>query len=157
MAGDTLITIVGNLTTDPELRFTPSGAAVANFTIASTPRSFDKSADSWKDGETLFMRCAVWRDQAEFAAESLTKGSRVIALGRLKSRSFDTKEGDKRTVLELDVEEVGPSLKNATAKVVRSTRSNPPQPAGNRPQASRNPEPDPWATPAVGTASEAPF
>lgn len=122
MAGDTIITIIGNLTADPELRFTPSGAAVANFTIASTPRQFDRQSNEWKDGETLFLRCSVWREAAENVAESLQKGMRVICQGRLKSRSFDTKEGEKRTVTELDVEEVGPSLRFASAKVNRNAR-----------------------------------
>lgn len=122
MAGDTIITIIGNLTADPELRFTPSGAAVANFTIASTPRQFDRQSNEWKDGETLFLRCSVWREAAENVAETLQKGMRVICQGRLKSRSFDTKEGDRRTVTELDVEEVGPSLRFASAKVNRNAR-----------------------------------
>ncbi|EAP98004.1 single-strand DNA-binding protein [Janibacter sp. HTCC2649] len=122
MAGETVITIVGNLTGDPELRFTPSGAAVANFTVASTPRTFDRQSNEWKDGETLFMRCSVWRDAAENVAESLARGTRVIVTGRLKSRSYDTKEGEKRTVIELDVDEVGPSMKYATAKVNKTTR-----------------------------------
>jgi single-strand DNA-binding protein len=117
MSGETVITIIGNLTADPELRFTPSGAAVCNFTIASTPRQFDRQANEFKDGETLFMRCSVWRDQAENVAETLTRGMRVIASGRLKSRSYETKEGEKRTVVEMDVDEIGPSLKSATAKV----------------------------------------
>ncbi|NHN57282.1 single-stranded DNA-binding protein [Calidifontibacter sp. DB0510] len=121
-AGDTVITIIGNLTQDPELRFTPSGAAVANFTVASTPRTFDRQTNEWKDGETLFMRCSVWRDAAENVAESLQRGSRVIVSGRLKSRSFETKEGEKRTVVELDVDEVGPSLRYATAKVNKTQR-----------------------------------
>ena len=122
MAGDTIITIIGNLTAEPELRFTPSGAAVANFTIASTPRQFDRQSNEWKDGETLFMRCSVWREAAENVAETLQKGMRVIAQGRLKSRSFDTKEGDRRTVMELDVDEIGPSLRFASAKVNRQSR-----------------------------------
>lgn len=122
MAGDTVITIVGNLTNDPELRFTPSGAAVANFTVASTPRSFDRNSNEWKDGETLFMRCSVWREAAENVAESLTRGTAVIVQGRLQSRTFDTKEGEKRTVVELACEEVGPSLRRATAKVTRAQR-----------------------------------
>ncbi|MCB1254608.1 MAG: single-stranded DNA-binding protein, partial [Austwickia sp.] len=109
MAGDTTITIIGNLTGDPELRFTPSGAAVANFTVASTPRTFDRQSNEWKDGETLFMRCSVWRDAAENVAESLLRGSRVIVSGRLKSRSYETKEGEKRTVIEMEVDEIGPS------------------------------------------------
>jgi single-strand DNA-binding protein len=122
MAGDTIITIIGNLTADPELRFTPSGAAVANFTVASTPRQFDRTSNEWKDGETLFMRCSVWRDAAENVAESLQRGARVLVSGRLKSRSYETKEGEKRTVIEMDVDEVGPSLKYATAKVNRTQR-----------------------------------
>lgn len=122
MAGDTVITVVGNLTADPELRFTPSGAAVANFTVASTPRTFDKNSNEWKDGEALFLRCSVWRQAAENVAESLHKGAAVIVQGRLKQRSYETKEGEKRTVYELDVEEVGPSLKFATAKVTKASR-----------------------------------
>ena len=122
MAGDTVITVVGNLTADPELRFTPSGAAVANFTVASTPRTFDKNSNEWKDGEALFLRCSVWRQAAENVAESLQRGTAVIVQGRLKQRSYETKEGEKRTVYELDVEEVGPSLKWATAKVTKASR-----------------------------------
>ena len=122
MAGDTVITIIGNLTADPELRFTPSGAAVANFTVASTPRTFDRQSNEWKDGETLFMRCSVWRDAAENVAESLQRGTRVIVAGRLKSRSYETKEGEKRTVVEMDVDEIGPSLRSATAKVNKTQR-----------------------------------
>jgi single-strand DNA-binding protein len=122
MAGDTTLTLIGNLTNDPELRFTPSGAAVANFTVASTPRAFDRQSNEWKDGETLFMRCSVWRDAAENVAESLQRGSRVIVTGRLKSRSYDTKEGEKRTVMELEVDELGPSLRYATAKVNKTSR-----------------------------------
>jgi single-strand DNA-binding protein len=122
MAGETVITVVGNLTADPELRFTPSGAAVANFTVASTPRTFDRQSQEWKDGEALFLRCNVWRQVAENVAESLTRGSRVIVSGRLKQRSFDTKEGEKRTVIELEVDEIGPSLHRATAKVNKTQR-----------------------------------
>jgi len=122
VAGDTVITVVGNLTADPELRFTPSGAAVANFTVASTPRTFDKNANEWKDGEALFLRCSVWRQAAENVAESLHRGTAVIVQGRLKQRSYETKEGEKRTVYELDVDEVGPSLKFATAKVTKASR-----------------------------------
>ncbi len=124
MAGETLITVVGNLTADPELRFTPSGAAVASFTIASTPRTFDRNSNEWKDGEALFLRCSLWRQAAENAAESLTRGMRVIASGRLKQRSFETREGEKRTVIELDVDEIGPSLKYASAKVNRTQRGS---------------------------------
>ncbi len=124
MAGETVITVVGNLTADPELRFTPSGAAVANFTVASTPRTFDRQSNEWKDGEALFMRCNIWRDAAENVTESLTKGSRVIVSGRLRQRSFETREGEKRTVVELEVDEIGPSLRYATAKVNRASRGN---------------------------------
>ena len=123
MSGETVITVVGNLVDDPELRFTPSGAAVANFRIASTPRTFDRQANEWKDGEALFLSCAVWRQAAENVAESLQKGMRVVVQGRLKQRSYETREGERRTVVELDVEEVGPSLKYATAKVARVQRS----------------------------------
>jgi len=123
MAGETVITVIGNLTADPELRFTPSGAAVANFTVASTPRTFDRQSQEWKDGEALFLRCNVWRQAAENVAESLTRGSRVIVSGRLKQRSFETKEGEKRTVVELEVDEVGPSLRYANAKVNKVQRA----------------------------------
>jgi single-strand DNA-binding protein len=123
VAGDTIITVVGNLTADPELRFTPSGAAVANFTVASTPRIFDRQSNEWKDGDALFMRCSIWREAAENVAESLTRGSRVIVQGRLKQRSYETREGEKRTVVELEVEEIGPSLKYATAKVNKASRT----------------------------------
>lgn len=122
MAGETIITLVGNLTGDPELRFTPSGAAVANFTVASTPRQFDRQTNEWKDGETLFMRCSIWREAAENVAESLTKGTRVVVTGRLVSRSYETREGEKRTVNELQVDEIGPSLRYANAKVTRTQR-----------------------------------
>ncbi|GAA2413674.1 MULTISPECIES: single-stranded DNA-binding protein [Mycobacteriaceae] len=123
MAGDTTITVIGNLTADPELRFTPSGAAVANFTVASTPRMFDRQSNEWKDGEALFLRCNIWREAAENVAESLTRGSRVIVTGRLKQRSFETREGEKRTVMEVEVDEIGPSLRYATAKVNKANRS----------------------------------
>ena len=157
MAGETVITVVGNLTNDPELRFTPSGAAVASFTVASTPRTLDKATNEWKDGEALFLRCSIWRQAAENVAESLQRGARVIVQGRLKQRSFETKEGEKRTVIELDVDEVGPSLKYATAKVNKTTRqggggggfgggggSN----GGGAPSGD-----DPWATVPAGGAS----
>lgn len=121
MAGETIITLVGNLTGDPELRFTPSGAAVANFTVASTPRNFDRQTNEWRDGEAMFVNCAVWRQAAENVAESLAKGMRVIVQGRLKARSYETREGEKRTVFEIDVDEVGPALKYATAKVAKTT------------------------------------
>ncbi|GIG26581.1 single-stranded DNA-binding protein [Cellulomonas denverensis] len=123
MAGDTVITVVGNLTADPELRFTPSGAAVANFTVASTPRTFDRQSNEWKDGDTLFLRCSIWREAAENVAESLTKGTRVIVQGRLVQRSYETREGEKRTVYEMQVDEVGPSLRYASAKLTRTQRS----------------------------------
>ena len=124
MAGETIMTVIGNLTADPELRFTASGAAVANFTVASTPRTFDRSTGEWKDGEALFLRCNIWRQPAENVAESLTRGARVIVSGRLKQRSFETKEGEKRTVIELEVDEIGPSLRYATAKINRAQRSD---------------------------------
>ena len=122
MAGETVITVVGNLTADPELRFTPNGAAVANFTVASTPRTFDRQTNEWKDGEALFLRCSVWREAAENVAESLTKGMRVIVQGRLRARSYDDRDGNRRTSWELDVDEVGPALRFATAKVTRAQR-----------------------------------
>lgn len=122
MAGETPITVIGNLTADPELRFTPSGAAVANFTVASTPRTFDRQSNDWKDGETLFMRCSVWRDAAEHVSESLHRGDRVIVSGRLVSRSWQTPEGDNRSVMEMQVDEVGPSLRYATANVTKAQR-----------------------------------
>ena len=124
MAGDTVITVIGNLTADPELRFTQSGAAVANFTVASTPRTFDRQSGEWKDGEALFLRCNIWRQSAENVAESLTRGARVIVSGRLKQRSFETREGEKRTVVELEVDEIGPSLRYATAKVNKVSRGS---------------------------------
>jgi single-strand DNA-binding protein len=121
MAGETPITLIGNLTADPELRFTPSGAAVANFTVASTPRTFDRQTNEWRDGDAMFLNCAVWRQAAENVAESLQKGMRVIVSGRLKSRSYETREGEKRTVFEVDVDEIGPALRYATAKVTRTS------------------------------------
>ncbi|WP_423921005.1 single-stranded DNA-binding protein [Frigoribacterium sp. 2-23] len=123
MAGETVITVVGNLTSDPELRYTQNGLAVANFTIASTPRTFDRASNEWKDGEALFLRASVWREFAEHVASSLTKGSRVIAQGRLKQRSYETKEGEKRTSMELEIDEIGPSLRYATAQVTRASSS----------------------------------
>src|SRR5919201_1295946 len=122
MAGETIVTVVGNLTADPELRFTPSGAAVASFTIASTPRTFDRNTNEWKDGEALFLRCSIWRQAAENVAESLQRGMRVVAQGRLQQRSFETREGEKRTVVEMQVDEIGPSLRYATAKVTKAQR-----------------------------------
>ena len=163
MAGETVITVIGNLTSDPELRFTPSGAAVANFTVASTPRTFDRQSQEWKDGEALFLRCNVWRQVAENVAESLTRGSRVIVSGRLKQRSFDTKEGEKRTVIELEVDEIGPSLRYATAKVNRANRSGGGTSGGSGGYGSSGggaPTEDPWASaPAAGSgySDEPPF
>jgi len=187
MAGDTIITVIGNLTDDPELRFTPSGAAVANFTVASTPRSFDRQTNEWKDGETLFLRCSVWRQVAENVAESLQKGMRVIVQGRLVSRSYEDREGQRRTVNELQVDEVGPSLTWATAKVTRASRSGGGgygnqggqggnqgggRPGGQDPWGSAPagggqaqgggygggaPANDPWAAPGVSSSDEPPF
>jgi len=160
MAGETVITVVGNLVDDPELRFTPSGAAVANFRIASTARTFDKQSNEWKDGDALFLSCAVWRQAAENVAESLQKGMRVVVQGRLKSRQYETREGEKRTVMEIEVEEVGPSLKYATAKVTRASRSGGGgggygggQPSGG---GSNQGGDDPWATPAPRPAASGP-
>ena len=130
MAGEPTITIIGNLTAAPELKFTPSGAAVANFTVASTPRTYNRDTSQWDDGEALFMRCAVWRDTAENVAESLDKGTRVIVSGYLKARTYQTKEGENRTVMELDVQEVGPSLRFATARVAKTQRGGTPQQQG---------------------------
>lgn len=154
MAGETVITVVGNLTADPELRFTQSGAAVASFTVASTPSHFDKQSGKWVDDPALFMRCNVWRQVAENVAESLVRGARVIVTGRLKQRSFETKEGEKRTVVELDVDEIGPSLRYATAKVNRVSRD------GGGSSGGSAPADDPWgsAPPAGGSfADEPPF
>ena len=148
MAGETVITVVGNLTGDPELRFTPSGAAVASFTVASTPRTLDKATNEWKDGEALFLRCSIWRQAAENVAESLQKGMRVVVQGRLKQRSYETKEGEKRTSYELDVEEVGPSLKYATAKVNKTTRGGGGGGFGGSPSGGGAPADDPWASSA---------
>jgi single-strand DNA-binding protein len=172
MAGETVITVVGNLTDDPDLRFTPSGAAVANFTVASTPRFFDKQTNEWKDGDALFLRCSIWRQAAENVAESLHRGTRVIVSGRLRQRSYETREGEKRTVFELDVDEVGPSLKYATAKTTKTTRSGASGDsgggagggAGNDPWATgassgggqSSGASDPWAAPAGGS-DEPPF
>ena len=125
MAGETVITVVGNATADAELRWTPAGKAVANFTVAATPRTFDKATSSWKDGEALFLRCNIWGDAAEHVAETVTRGMRLIVQGRLRQRSFETKEGERRTVVELEVDEVGPSLRYASAKVAKADRSGP--------------------------------
>jgi len=177
MAGETPITVVGNLTADPELRFTPSGAAVANFTVASTPRTFDRQTNEWKDGEALFLNCSVWRQAAENAAESLVRGMRVIVQGNLKARSYETREGEKRTVFEIDVQEVGPSLKYATAKVQKTSRQGGGQGGqggqGGGSQGAQGggsqggswggqqsaPQSDPWATggSTAGATDEPPF
>jgi single-strand DNA-binding protein len=148
MAGDTIITVIGNLTADPELRFTPSGAAVANFTVASTPRTFDRQSGEWKDGEALFLRCNIWRQAAENTAESLTRGMRVIVSGRLRQRSFETREGEKRTVMEMEVDEVGPSLRYATAKVNKATRQGGASGSGGygASGSSGGPADDPWSS-----------
>ena len=183
MAGETVITVVGNITDDPELRFTPSGAAVANFTVASTPRTMNRQTNEWEDGEALFLRCSIWRQAAENVAESLQKGARVIVQGRLKARTWETREGEKRTSFELDVDEIGPSLRWATAKVTRASRSggggggygggapsqqpdpwasNAPQgggqggQAGGAPQGGGAAQNDPWAAPGAGS-DEPPF
>lgn len=144
MAGDTTITVIGNLVDDPELRFTPSGAAVAKFRIASTPRTFDRQTNEWKDGDSLFLTCNVWRQAAENVAESLQRGMRVLVSGRLRQRSYETKEGERRTVYEIEVDEVGPSLRSATAKVTKTSRSGGSAAAG---APAQQPSEDPWATP----------
>jgi single-strand DNA-binding protein len=149
MTGEPVVTIIGNLTSDPDLRFIASGQAVASFTVASTPRTFDRQSQEWKDGEAIFLRCSVWRDAAENVAESLSKGARVIVTGRLKQRSFETKEGEKRTVIELDVDEVGPSLRYAQAQVRKTARGS----TGNGGQQSRGrAQDDPWATAGASSA-----
>jgi len=150
MAGETPITVIGNLTADPELRFTPSGAAVANFTVASTPRTFDRQTNEWKDGEALFLNCSVWRQAAENAAESLQRGMRVLVSGRLKARSYETREGEKRTVFEIDVDEVGPSLRYATAKVTKTTRSGGGQGGGFSGGGGGQGGDDPWSSGGSG-------
>ncbi|MGK4582091.1 single-stranded DNA-binding protein [Kitasatospora sp. HPMI-4] len=174
MAGETVITLVGNLVDDPELRFTPSGAAVAKFRIASTPRTFDRQTNEWKDGESLFLTCNVWRQPAENVAESLQRGMRVIVQGRLRQRSYETKEGEKRTVFEVEVDEVGPSLRSATAKVTRANRSGGPGGQGGfggqqggggyggqqgggwggQPGGQSAPSDDPWASSAPSGGSQ---
>ncbi|QWT24645.1 single-stranded DNA-binding protein [Subtercola sp. PAMC28395] len=150
MAGETVITVVGNLTGDPELRYTQNGLAVANFTIASTPRTFDRASNDWKDGEALFLRASVWREFAEHVAGSLTKGSRVVATGRLRQRSYETKEGEKRTSIELEVDEIGPSLRYATAQVTRASSSG--NSGGGRGQVSGGGD-EPWAASAPASAN----
>ena len=153
MAGETVITVVGNLTSDPELRYTQNGLAVANFTIASTPRNFDRASNDWKDGEALFLRASVWREFAEHVAGSLTKGSRVIATGRLKQRSYETKEGEKRTSIELEVDEIGPSLRYATAQVTRAASSREGGNSGGGAPRSNQVTEEPWAASAPADAS----
>jgi single-strand DNA-binding protein len=166
MAGETVITVIGNLTADPELRFTPSGAAVASFTVASTPRTMDRATNEWKDGEALFLRCSIWRQAAENVAESLTRGMRVVVQGRLQQRSYETREGEKRTVIELQVDEIGPSLRYATAKVNRTQRGS----SGGGYGAGGNdgggggfsgganaPDNDPWSSAAPAASDEPPF
>ena len=180
MSGETILTVVGNLTADPELRYTQNGLAVANFTIASTPRTFDRQANEWKDGEALFLRASVWREFAEHVSQSLQKGSRVIAQGRLKQRSFETQQGEKRTVIELEVDEIGPSLRYATAQVTRTTgggagRSSggnqggggfgQPQQVAEQPWGQPQPQPqaggqqggDVWGAPGTSYNDETPF
>jgi single-strand DNA-binding protein len=153
MAGETIITVVGNLTADPELRYTQGGLAVANFTIASTPRTFDRQANEWKDGEALFLRASCWRDFAEHVAGSLTKGSRVVATGRLRQRSYDDREGNKRTSIELEVDEIGPSLRYATAQVTRASSGSGGGAGGGggRPQGAVADEPWAASAPAAGS------
>jgi single-strand DNA-binding protein len=155
MAGETTLTVVGNLTSDPEIRFTQSGAAVCSFTVASTPRTFDRQSGEWKDGDALFLRCNVWRQMAENVGDSLTRGARVLVSGRLRQRQFETKEGEKRTVVELEVDEIGPSLRYATAKINKVDRSG-----GNqqRPAQRQQPADDPWgsAPPYSGSQSDEP-
>ena len=180
MAGETVITIVGNLTDDPELRFTPSGAAVANFRVASTPRTFNRQTNAWEDGDPLFLSCSVWRQAAENVAESLQRGARVVVTGRLKQRSYETREGEKRTVFEVDVDEIGPSLRYATAKVTKTQRSGggfgnaqpsgggsdpwattpPPAPGQQGPPSQGRQPADPWSggqTAAAPASDEPPF
>jgi len=163
MAGETIITVVGNLTDDPELKFTPSGAAVANFTVASTPRTFDRQTNEWKDGDALFLRCAAWRNLAENVAESLTKGQRVIVTGALRVRQYERQDGSKGTSVEMNVEEVGPSLKFATAKVTKATRSGSAAGGGGGgwdQSAQQSPATDVWATgggASAGSTEEPPF
>ncbi|MBM3669544.1 MAG: single-stranded DNA-binding protein [Actinobacteria bacterium] len=156
-AGDITVTVVGNLTNDPELRFTPSGAAVASFTVASSSRVLDKTTNEWKDGDTTYLRCSVWRQYAENVAESLTKGTRVIVTGRLKQRSYETREGEKRTVMEIDVDDVGPALRYATAKVNRVQRSGGGF-GGENGGGGAAPADDPWSSaPPAGGFDEPPF
>lgn len=158
MANETITTVVGNLTDDPDLRFTPSGAAVANFTVASTPRNYDRNAGEWKDGETLFLPCSVWRQAAENVAESLTKGMAVVAKGRLKQRNFEDRNGNKRSVIEMDVDTVGPDLSRASAKITKNPSRNGGSTSGggftdqSQPAASQGQDADPWGTPSPQSA-----
>lgn len=159
MAGETIITVVGNLTADPELRYTPNGLPVANFTIASTPRTLDRQSNEWKDGDALFMRASVWREFAEHVAGSLTKGMRVVATGRLRQRSYQTREGENRTSIELEVDEIGPSLRYATAQVTRAARDSDGRGASqqdswatNQPSHASTGNDEPWATPGSATS-----
>ena len=158
MAGETVITVVGNLTADPELRYTQGGLAVANFTIASTPRTFDRASNEWKDGEALFLRASCWREFAEHVAGTLTKGSRVIAQGRLRQRSYETKEGEKRTSMELEIDEIGPSLRYATAQITRAPRdSSAPraaQQSGGEQQSGGQSKDEPWAASAPAASGD---
>lgn len=147
MAGETVITVVGNLTDDPELRYTPSGAAVAKFRVASTPRTFDRTSNEWRDGEALFLSCNAWRQLAENCAETLSRGTRVVVQGRLRQRSYETREGEKRTVVEMEVDEIGPSLRYATAKVQKVSRGS-----GGGGRSGGAPAEDPWATAAPAGA-----
>ena len=157
MAGETIITVVGNLTADPELRYTQGGLAVANFTIASTPRTFDRQANDWKDGDALFLRASCWREFAEHVAGSLTKGSRVIATGRLKQRNYDDRDGNKRTAIELEVDEIGPSLRYATAQVTRAAGGSSGGGGGgqSRPAQQQQVSEEPWSTPGSSTSADA--
>ena len=162
MSGDTAITLVGNLTADPELRFTQSGVPVADFTVASTPRIFDRASGEWKDGDALFLRCTLWRQPAENVAETLTKGARVIVTGRLRQRSYDTREGEKRTVVEVDVEEIGPSLRYATARVTRAGKTTTTTAAaatrgGGEHGGGEHGGGDPWTGGAAGGDDQPPF
>ncbi|HWV48089.1 MAG TPA: single-stranded DNA-binding protein [Microbacterium sp.] len=155
MAGETVITVVGNLTADPELRYTQNGLPVANFTIASTPRNFDRAANEWKDGEALFLRASVWREFAEHVAGSLTKGMRVIAQGRLRQRSYQDREGNNRTAIELEVDEIGPSLRYATAQVTRAASGGGAGAGGGQSRPQQQVSEEPWSTPGSSTSADA--
>lgn len=155
MAGETVITVVGNLTADPELRYTQNGLPVANFTIASTPRTFDRQANEWKDGDALFLRASVWREFAEHVAGSLTKGMRVVAQGRLRQRSYQDREGNNRTSIELEVDEIGPSLRYATAQVTRAASGGGGAGGGQRPAQQQQVSEEPWSTPGSSTSADA--